>query len=215
MDDTTSPERARDVVATTRATYDAIGDAYAEANREMPESVVLAMERFFASLPVASPLVADVGCGTGRDLAELRARGAEAFGFDLSTGMLRAAGQEGLVQADMTMLPIRSDSLDGVWCAAAFLHVPRELCLRALADFRRVLRPGGVLHLAVSEGAGEGFEPDAYGSSRERWFVHHSRDELVGRLVGLGLEVTSVTRSESRRTWLTIGATLVEVAHGS
>lgn len=198
-------ERTVDVIATTRATYDEIGHTYAEANRETPESVSTAMDRFLAAIP-ASPVVADVGCGPGRDLLELRASGVTAFGFDLSMGMLRAGGTTGLVQADMTLLPIKSASLDGVWCAAAFLHVPRELGLHALANFRRVLKPGGVLHLAVSEGEGQGFEPDAYGSSRERWFVHYSSDELIGMLRRLRMHVSSVARSEYRRTWLTISA---------
>ncbi len=43
--------------------------------------------------------------------------------------MLAAAGRVlpgSLVQADIRRLPVRSGSLDGIWCCAALLHVPED-----------------------------------------------------------------------------------------
>ncbi len=195
------------MIATTRATYDGIGAAYATVNRELPETVVASMERFVASLP-AGGVVADVGCGPGRDLAALRDRGLRAFGFDLSTGMLRAARSGGLVCADMTRLPIRDRSLDGVWCAASFLHVPRELSLATIRGFAQVLRPRGVLHLSVAEGRREGIEQASLGDHDELWVVQRTEDEIRSALSAAGFVVISVDRSASHRRWLTIGARL-------
>ena len=193
------------MVGTTRATYDDAGDLYAAANREVPESVRESLDRFLAGLP-PSAVVADVGCGPGRDLAELRARGVTAFGFDLSWGMLRAADATGVVQADMTRLPVRTAALDGIWCAAAFLHVPRELDAQTLAGFARVVRPGGMLHLSVAEGAAEGIERARYGVSGDLWVVQREEAVLRHDLASAGFTVKSVNRSESHRRWLTIGA---------
>src|SRR6478609_11792521 len=105
-------------VETTRATYDEIAETYADANRQVPDTVWVSLGRFLESLRPGG-IVADVGCGPGRDLAELRVGGATAFGFDLSLGMLRAGQGDGLVQADMRALPIGTAVLDGLWCAAA------------------------------------------------------------------------------------------------
>ena len=195
-----------DVITTTRETYDAIGDAYAAANADLPESVLEAMAAFVAALPTHA-VVADVGCGPGRDLAELRRRGLRAVGFDLSLGMLRAGGQSGVAVANMTRpLPVASRSLDGIWCAAAFLHVPRELASSTLAIFGGVLKVGGVLHLSVSEGEGEGLERDPYLEAGVRWFVHHTEADLLNLLAEHSYVVRQIRRSESRRRWLTITA---------
>jgi SAM-dependent methyltransferase len=194
-----------ELVGTTRATYDLIAAEYAAANREVPASVRESLDRFLTAL-VPDGVVADVGCGPGRDLAELRRGGARAFGFDLSLGMLRAGRHAGVVQAEMSRLPIRTASLDGLWCAAAFLHIPRRRGPSVMAEFARTTRPGGVLHLSVSEGEGQAAEPRSYGVVATRLFVHHDQGELMDLLPEVGFEVTSVHRSESHRRWLTIGA---------
>ena len=194
-----------ELVGTTRATYDLIAAEYAAANLEVPDTVRESLDRFLTAL-VPGGVVADVGCGPGRDLAELRHGGARAFGFDLSLGMLRAGRPVGVVQAEMSRLPIRTASLDGLWCAAAFLHIPRRRGPLVLAEFARVVRQGGVLHLSVSEGEGQAAEPRSYGVVATRLFVHHDQGELMGVLPEVGFRVTSVHRSASHRRWLTIGA---------
>lgn len=195
-------------VASNRATYDEIGVAYAELNRELPQSVVESMDRFVAALPAVG-IVADVGCGPGRDLAALRARGLIAVGFDLSLGMLNAGGSAAVAQADMTRLPVRRGSLDGLWCAAAFLHVPRELSAATLDGFALALRHGGVLHLSVAEGEGDEVQQARLGARRDLFVVHHHEDELTAMLERSGFAVRSVHRSESHRRWLTLGAVLL------
>lgn len=195
------------LVAGNRATYDLIGDDYAALNREIPDSVRESLERFVRAVPPGA-VVADIGCGPGRDLTELRRRGLAAYGFDLTMGMLRAGHLGGVVQSDMVRLPLRTASLDGLWCAAAFLHVPRDLSEPTIAGFARVLRPGGVLHLSVAEGAGDEFQKARLGRGDELWVVHHEEAGLTGMLGAHGLTVTSVARSESHRSWLTVGAVL-------
>jgi ubiquinone/menaquinone biosynthesis C-methylase UbiE len=132
----------------------------------------------------------------------LRARGARVLGVDLSAAMLREAELPGLVQADMRILPLRDRTFDGLWCQAALLHVPRPDVDVVLAEFARVLRPGGRLHLSVSEGDGEGWETDRYGSEQPRWFVHHREPPLRTALHHAGFQVTAVTRSLQGRNWL-------------
>lgn len=198
-------------VETNRATYDEVAVAYAELNLELPQSVIESMDRFVAALPTEA-VVADVGCGPCRDLTALRARGLTVLGFDLSIGMLRAGGTSGLVEADMTRLPIGSGTVDGVWCAAAFLHVPRELSSPTLAEFARVLRPGGALHLSVAEGEGDEIQQARLGRGSDLFVVHHQEDGLTEMLSVNGFLVKSVDRSESMRRWLTIEATLAGAA---
>jgi ubiquinone/menaquinone biosynthesis C-methylase UbiE len=94
----------------------------------------------------------DVGCGTGimadRIARELRA---DVTGCDLSTGMLEQARARNAdvtwLQADAADLPLEDASVDAVTSTAAFHWFPDQAA--ALREFRRVLRPGGLVIIAL------------------------------------------------------------------
>jgi ubiquinone/menaquinone biosynthesis C-methylase UbiE len=99
--------------------------------------------------------VLDVGCGNGLYLAELAARGhrGPVSAMDLSPGMLDAArrrSRTALVVGDAQRLPFVDGGLDCVLAMHMLYHVPVRA--RALAEFHRVLAPGGVV-LAVTNAA--------------------------------------------------------------
>ncbi|MGW0711962.1 class I SAM-dependent methyltransferase [Streptomyces sp. NPDC002643] len=98
--------------------------------------------------------VLDAGCGTGRALSLLRAAvgpSGVVLGADLTPAMLEAAvragrGREGrLLLADVTALPLRSESLDAVFAAGLVAHLPNPA--ENLRELARVVRPGGTLAL--------------------------------------------------------------------
>jgi SAM-dependent methyltransferase len=194
-----------DPVAMTRDTYEVVAGEYAQRSMHGYPGLVASATEFAAAVP-AGP-VADIGCGPGRDLQLLRECGLTAIGLDLSRAMLTAGGLTGVAQADMRALPLRTDSLAGVWCHAAMLHIPHAQVPRVLAEIARVCVPGGRLYLAVAEGDGEVVEPHAYGAELSRFFAYHREDPLRNLLSDTGFEVTSVRREASHRQWLHIGAT--------
>jgi ubiquinone/menaquinone biosynthesis C-methylase UbiE len=99
--------------------------------------------------------VLDIGCGTGLNLAHLRAAvgpGGEVVGIDLTPEMLdlaRSRGDRGgwrnveLRVADAARLPFEDGSFDGACSTLAFSVIPEWE--RALGEAWRVLRPGGSL----------------------------------------------------------------------
>jgi malonyl-CoA O-methyltransferase len=107
-------------------------------------------------LPAVSGLAAlDAGCGTGRYLRELAARGAIAIGMDLSLPMLERARAvtSRIARADLRALPFDAMSLDVVVCGLALGDIAQlEL---ALAEFARVLRPGGHVIYSVVHPSGK------------------------------------------------------------
>jgi ubiquinone/menaquinone biosynthesis C-methylase UbiE len=111
----------------------------------------------------------DVGCGTGLFASRVRAASpmVEVWGVDLVSEML-AKGQPRWkfhqghvvpVQGDSERLPFASGAFDIVTCANSFHHYPRQD--RAIAEMRRVLRPGGRLMVI------DGYRDGPWG-----WFIY-------------------------------------------
>lgn len=97
--------------------------------------------------------VVEIGCGTGDLAAELLARmpSCDYLATDLSPAMVAAAAALGVraVVADAASIPVEDDAADVVVAAWMLYHVP-DLDA-ALAEVRRVLRPGGSF-VAVTNG---------------------------------------------------------------
>jgi SAM-dependent methyltransferase len=102
---------------------------------------------------VAGRQILDAGCGAGPVAARLRDRGATVTGFDSSAEMLKLARKRlgpgtDLRVADLdSPLPYPDGAFDDV-IAALVLHY-LEAWTGALAELRRVLKPGGRLIAAV------------------------------------------------------------------
>lgn len=96
--------------------------------------------------------VVDVGCGTGI-MADRIARelGADVTGCDLSEGMLEQAKARNADvdwrQADAAHLPLADASVDAVTSTASFHWFPDQSA--AVREFARVLRPGGLVIIAL------------------------------------------------------------------
>lgn len=100
----------------------------------------------------------DAGCGTGTLSRLLAARGCEVTGVDASSEMIAAARgrpADGTAAERLTFrqiptiasLPFADRSFDGVLCASVLEYVPDVA--QCLAQFRRVLRPGGLLLVSI------------------------------------------------------------------
>src|ERR1035437_9740520 len=89
----------------------------------------------------------DAACGTGRFAGFLAGRGHRVIGVDSSPDMLAHARQRvpeaEFHVAGLDRLPLPDDCVDVIVCALALDHVPR--LDPVLAEFARVLRPGGDL----------------------------------------------------------------------
>ncbi|MBO0869296.1 MAG: class I SAM-dependent methyltransferase [Micromonosporaceae bacterium] len=134
--------------------YDSFAEAYSaetennlvNAYYERPAMLALAAE-------VAGRRILDAGCGSGPLSAALRDRGAVVTGIDASAGMLalarrRLGEQAALHLGDLSdRLPFADGAFDDV-VASLVLHYLEDWG-PALAEFRRVLRPGGRLIASV------------------------------------------------------------------
>jgi SAM-dependent methyltransferase len=134
--------------------YDVLAEAYTASNEtslwnayyERPAMLALAGD-------VAGRRILDAGCGSGPLFASLRDRGALVTGFDSSAGMLEQARRRLGDDADLMVadlgrpLPFADGAFDDV-IASLVLHYLEDWG-PALAELRRVLKPGGRLIASV------------------------------------------------------------------
>ena len=94
------------------------------------------------------------GCGTGYDARSVEQRyGWRVFPLDLEMDGLQCGRSHGLTrlsQGDIAALPFRSGAFDIVVSLDVIVHFPRGEEDRPVAEFSRVLAPGGLLVVRVS-----------------------------------------------------------------
>lgn len=142
-----------DWLSDTRSSYDTDASGYAEKVRglldEMP--YLRASLTLFAHLAhgAGGGPVADVGCGTGYVTGYLHDAGMDVFGIDLSPEMIAIARRDypdlRFEVGTMTGLDLADDSVAGIVAFWSVIHVPDHAMPGVCTEFRRVLRPQGVL----------------------------------------------------------------------
>jgi len=193
--------------------YDGFAAAYSARNEkslfnahyERPEMIRLAGD-------VSGLEVLDAGCGSGPLTEALRARGAVVSAFDLSPAMVELAHERLGEDADLRVadlgapLPYDDDRFDLV-VASLSLHYVQDWA-SALAELRRVLRPGGRLLVSVIHPTVYAVVyPDAdyfaltqysedydYGD-RTVWMTywHRPLQDVVNAFIDAGFRITTVT----------------------
>jgi ubiquinone/menaquinone biosynthesis C-methylase UbiE len=140
----------------TRIAYDVVAADYhvvlrAELARSTWERAVLGG---FAEV-VDGPVV-EVGCGPGRITGHLAELGLDISGIDLSPRMIDVARE---LHPDIPFsvgslleLDLPDDRLGGLVAWYSLVHTPPRLWPAALAEFFRVLRPGGRVLLGFKAG---------------------------------------------------------------
>jgi SAM-dependent methyltransferase len=138
----------------------------------------------------------DAACGTGRFAEFLAEHGHQVIGVDSSPDMLAHARRRvpggAFHLGELDRLPLPDDSVDVIVCALALVHVPR--LHPVLAEFARVLRPGGDLVISDvhHEHVTRGSVITARGPAGEPCIVatyRHQFGDYLRAALSLGLQV--------------------------
>jgi SAM-dependent methyltransferase len=181
-----------------RASFDRIAEQYAadfadELTRKPYDAALL---RRFAERCAGQGVVLDVGCGpaghVGRFLAD---RGARVVGVDAAARSLTVARRLNdptlaFVAADMHALPFAAGACAGIVAFYSLIYEADPSA--ALAELRRVLRPGGALLAAVHAGEGSSHFSDYKGLPVDVELHLQSPDTLTARTRAAGFTLESV-----------------------
>lgn len=124
--------------------------------------LVRALDDLQRMIPAAGatqrPRIIDVGCGFGHSFSELAQRFAPStiVGLDADPGLQGRAGDEAsacpcevqLLEANAASTGLVDASFDVVFCHQTFHHIVEQEA--AMAEFYRILKPGGMLLFAES-----------------------------------------------------------------
>lgn len=152
--------------------------------------------------------VLDVGCGAGRHSIEAARRGAVAVALDMAIAELHATrggsadavemlgaplsgGPPRGIAADATRLPFADGTFDVVIASEVLEHIPEDGA--AIAELRRVVRPGGRVAVSVPRALPEGIcwaLSHEYHDTPGGHLRIYRGDALRRRLAVCGLRVT-------------------------
>ncbi|WP_298260288.1 class I SAM-dependent methyltransferase [Bradyrhizobium sp.] len=179
----------------TLAAYDNDAAAFAKDWHEQPAPVDLhvIVRRFF----IASGLTADIGCGSGPEVAWLSASGFPAKGFDASNGLLTEARRR-YPQFEFTLaeLPslsgIAANSFVNVLCETVIMHLGVAQIAPAVRRMFEIVKPGGIFYLSWRVTEGED-QRDKHARLYAAFGPSLVRSELAGAATLLDEEVVSAS----------------------
>jgi SAM-dependent methyltransferase len=187
-------------LSNARTSYDAVAFSYADQVRDSlaGEPYLRAGLAVFADgvRAAGGGPVADVGCGPGHVTAHLHELGVDAFGVDLSPGMIDVARRDHpdlrFEVGSMTDLDLADASVAGLLAFWSLVHVPDDAFPTVFGQFRRVLRPGGPLLLGFHVGDGARLKTQGYGGHPMNVHVHRRQpDQVTAWLHDAGFTVTA------------------------
>lgn len=147
---------------------------------------------FFVPFLAPGMTLLDIGCGPGTITAALAGIVGTAIGVDIEPHAIAMAKQLAtrsgssnlsFVEADMTALPFEDGALDAVFFHAVLYHQSQAKLTKALAEARRVLKPGGLLGTRDADVGGNILFPEVDGvrlalALWQRWYEHDDPEAL-------------------------------------
>lgn len=159
------------------------------------------LKAFNTLLPCGKIL--EVGVGGGREATELIKMGYEYIGIDPASNLISLAQQrfphaKFFVQ-NACYLDFPRATFDGFWCAAVFIHIPKNALDTSLQNIQHTMKPGALGFISLAEGLGEYLD-----KKTGRWFFLHTAKEFADALKRNGFNIESqATRSRnSTHQWL-------------
>jgi SAM-dependent methyltransferase len=183
----------------TLAAYDRDAAAFAKDWHEQPTPIDLqqVVNRFF----IKGGATADIGCGSGREVAWLNANGFLAEGFDASDGLLAEARSRyphlKFAHVELPDLPgIAANADDNVLCETVIMHLDRALIAPSVRRMLDIARPGGIFYLSWRVTAGADLR-DGHGRLYAAFDLSLVRTQLATTTLLLDEEVTSASSAKT------------------
>jgi len=183
----------------TLAAYDKDAAVFASDWHEQPAPTDLheIVQRFF----VKGGITADIGCGSGREVAWLNDHGFPARGFDASEGLLAEARRRypklDFARGELPDLcGIAANAYDNVLCETVIMHLERAQIAPSVRRMLDVMKPGGIFYLSWRVTAGADLR-DKHDRLYAAFDASLILAELTGSTILLDEEVVSASSGKT------------------
>jgi len=139
-------------------------------------------------------IIHDVGCGPSGHIGKyLFDKGLNVSGIDISEKCVDIAKSYNqdmtFIKMDMMNLQINDQSIDGIISFYSIIHTPKYYIDKIFLEFKRVLKKGGKVLLAVKEGEKEGFENNILNSNTSIYFSYFKKQEIETYFIANGFKI--------------------------
>ncbi|HLO33074.1 MAG TPA: class I SAM-dependent methyltransferase [Anaerolineales bacterium] len=170
--------------------YNAIAARYLAARTRDSEDVRL-LDDFMERLP-ANAKILDAGCGAGIPISQILSERFQVTGVDFSETQIKLARSylpnARFICMDMTKLGFPDRTFDGICSYYAIIHIPRGEHQALLANFYRLLKPGGVALLCLgAEHLVDDIEEDYLGA--RMYWSHYDAETYLKMLKECGFSL--------------------------
>jgi SAM-dependent methyltransferase len=185
---------------------------HAIADQDTPETFEVSgrsdANRAWEVLPDSDAVVLEIGCGTGRVLQHLAGRYREVHGIDIAGEMVKQGEHRlgGVPNIHFhqgngyDLEAFADESVDLVYSALVFQHMPKTVAYNYFRETRRVLRPGGLFLFQVPNLL-DGPQFEQFNHFAQPWFVEHpypmyfwTPAEVVQLLIRAGLPIEHLSQ---------------------
>jgi len=139
-------------------------------------------------------IIYDAGCGPSGHIGRyLFDKGLSVRGLDISEHCIDIARKHNpdmkFERMDMMNLKVDDRSIDGLISFYSIIHTPKFDIHKIFQEFKRVLKIGGKILLAVKEGKGEGLEDNILDSQMPIYFSYFTEKEIKGYFISNGFKI--------------------------
>lgn len=192
-----------DYIADTIKIYDSVAENYA---KQTATHAPVKQRSKFVTL-VKTGKILDAGCGPGRDTKYFSDLGFEVTGVDLSKELLKIAEKfvprATFIQQDLRDLSFDIESFNGIWACASLLHLKRIEIPKVLSDFKKFLKPKGILYVHVKKGIGEIEKVEPSIPNAKRFFTLFTQSELEKYIRDAGFQILECFEYKELKTYQT------------
>jgi ubiquinone/menaquinone biosynthesis C-methylase UbiE len=196
LEDPACSVRERTCETDARSGYAVWAETYDDGDNPIISLEQAIVWKILAAIPPGRAL--DAACGTGRHAERLVRLRHDVVGVDLTAAMLARARARvpdaEFLEGDLRAIPAADEQFDVIVCGLALAHL--EDLARPVAEFVRVLKPGGRLVISVLHPfqAMLGWQAPFAGRDGRRAFVReypHSHSEYLAAFTANQLRVLS------------------------
>jgi 2-polyprenyl-3-methyl-5-hydroxy-6-metoxy-1,4-benzoquinol methylase len=148
-------------------------------------------------------LLCDAGCGPSGHIGRyLFDKGMRVIGVDIADRCIELARMHNpgmdFEQGDMAQSSFDAGSFDGIVSYYSIIHTPKCYMHDIFSEFYRILKPDGIVLIAVKAGTTEGYVTDLLGIETELYFAFFTKEEIAQYLDQAGFTLEYI---EKRRPY--------------